>query len=102
MELRSVTTSCAKGKAEETRKREHTTKDELEKLDHIICNSRDLMNIDYELKKYEDLKKELQQLHENKGEAAKFRSKCLWVEKVECPTKYFLNPKLRKGTIVGG
>ena len=70
MELRSVTISYAKGKAKETSKREHTIKDELEKLDHIICNSRDLMNIDYELKQYEDLKKELQQLYENKGEAA--------------------------------
>ena len=47
------------------------------------------MNIDYELKQYEDLKKELQQIYENKGEAAKFRSKCLWVEKGERPTKYF-------------
>ena len=95
MELRSVTISCAKGKAKETSRREHTIKDELEKLDHIICNSRDLTNIDYELKKYEDLKKELQQLHENKGEAAKFRSKCLWVEKGECPTKYFFNLEKR-------
>lgn len=49
------------------------------------------MNIDYELKQYEDLKKELQQLYENEGEAAKYRSKCLWVEKGERPTKYFFN-----------
>ena len=33
-----------------------------------MCNSCDLMNIDYELKQYEDLKKELQQLWENKGD----------------------------------
>ena len=67
MELRSVTISYAKGKAKETNKREYAIKDELEKLDHIICNSRDLMNIDHELKQYEDLKKELQQLYEKKG-----------------------------------
>ena len=95
MELRSVTISYAKGKAKETSNREYTIKDELEKLDHIICNSRDLMNIDYELKQYEDLKKELQQLYEKKGEAAKFRSKCLWVEKGERPTKYFFNLEKR-------
>ena len=53
------------------------------------------MNIDYELKQYEDLKKELQQLYDNKGEAAKFRSKCLWVEKGERPTKYFFNLEKR-------
>ena len=76
MELRSVTISYAKGKAKETSKREHTIKDELENLDHIIYNSCDLMNINYELKQYEDLKNELQQLYENKGEAAKFRPKC--------------------------
>ena len=49
------------------------------------------MNIDYELKQYEDLKKELQQIYENKGEAAKCKSKCLWVEKGDHPTKYFFN-----------
>ena len=53
------------------------------------------MNIDYELKQYEDLKKELQQLYEKKGEAAKFRSKCLWVEKGERPTNYFFNLEKR-------
>ena len=95
MELRSVTISYAKGKAKETSKREHTIKDELENLDHIIYNSCDLMNIDYELKQYEDLKNELQQLYENKGEAAKFRSKCLWVEKGERLTKYFFNLEKR-------
>ena len=53
------------------------------------------MNIDYELKQYEDLKKELQQFYEKKGEAAKFRSKWLWVEKGERPTKYFFNLEKR-------
>ena len=95
MELRSETISYAKEKAKETSKREYTIKDELEKLGHITCNSRDLMNIDYELKQYEDLKKELQQLYEKNGEAAKFRSKCLWVEKGERPTKYFFNLEKR-------
>ena len=67
MELRSVTISYAKGKAKETSKRKYPIKDELEKLDHIICNSGDLMNINYELKQYEDLKKGRQQLYEKKG-----------------------------------
>ena len=58
-------------------KRELKINDTLDKLDHIICNSDDLTNIDQELKQYENLKKELQELYENKGEAAKFRSKCL-------------------------
>jgi hypothetical protein len=53
------------------------------------------MNLNHELKQYEDLKKELQQSYENKGEAAKLRSKCLWVEKGERPTKYFFNLEKR-------
>lgn len=48
MELLSVTISYAKGKAKETSKREHTIKDELEKLDPLFYNSCDVMNIEYE------------------------------------------------------
>ena len=48
-----------------------------------------------ELKQYDNLKKELQQIYENKGEAAKFRSKCMWAEKGERPTKYFFNLEKR-------
>lgn len=66
-ELRSATISYAKGKARKTSKHDQTIKDEVEKIDHIICSSCDSMNIDYEQKQYENLKKELQQLYENKG-----------------------------------
>ena len=48
-----------------------------------------------ELKKYDVLKKELQELYEAKGEAAKFRAKCAWLEKGERPTKYFFNLEKR-------
>jgi len=34
-------------------------------------------------------------LYDVKGEAAKFRSKCLWVEQSERPIKYFFNLGLR-------
>ena len=95
MEIRCMTISYAKRKAKETNKRELIIKDTLDKLDHIICNNADLTNIDQELKQYENLKKELQELYENKGEAAKFRSKCLWVERGEKPTKYFFNLEKR-------
>ena len=95
MEIRCMTISYAKRKAKETNKRELIIEDTLGKLDHIICNNADLTNIDQELKQYENLKKELQELYENKGEAAKFRSKCLWVERGEKPTKYFFNLEKR-------
>ena len=48
------------------------------------------------LKKYDDLKKELQHQYENKGKAAIFRSKCRWVEKGEFKApKYFFNLEKR-------
>ena len=90
--LRSVTISYAKGKAKETSKREYTMIDELEKRDHIICNSRDLMNIDYELKQPEDLIKRVKR--QNLG------------QNVYGLKKGNVQPNissiLRKGTIVGG
>ena len=34
-------------------------------------------------------------IYEAKGEAAKFRAKCRWLEKVERPTKFFFNLEKR-------
>ena len=65
MEIWCLTFSYAKGKAKETNKRELIIKDELDRLDHIICSNADLTNITQELKQYDNLKKELQQLYQN-------------------------------------
>jgi len=43
---------------------------------------------------YEKLKKELQEIYEEKGRGAIFRPKARWTENGEKPTKYFLT--LRK------
>ena len=98
MEIRSFTVSFAKGKAKEAKKRQLIINDEMDRLDHIICTNSDVTctSLDEELKKYDNLKKELQQIYESKGEAAKFRSKCMWAEKGERPTKYFFNLKIKK------
>ena len=72
MKIRCMTISYAKRKAKETNKRKLIIKDALDKLDHNICNNADLTNIDQESKQYENLKKELPELYENKGETAKF------------------------------
>ena len=95
MEIRCFTISFAKGKAKEAKKRELIIKDEMDRLDHIICSNSDVLSLDKELKKYDNLKKELQQIYKSKGEAAKFRSKCMWAEKGERPTKYFFNLEKR-------
>ena len=71
MEIRCMTISYAKRKAKETNKCELIIKDTLDKLDHIICNNADLTNIDQELKQYENLKKELQELYKNKRRSGK-------------------------------
>ena len=96
MEIRSTTISFSKGKAQAIRKHEAEIKQQLDKLDKIICNSQNLDNIDGIEKQYDDLKKELQHQYENKGKAAIFRSKCRWVEKGEFKaTKYFFNLEKR-------
>ena len=95
MEIRCFNISFAKGKAKETRNRELVIKEEMDRLDHIICSNSDITSLDEELKQYDSLKKELQQIYKNKGEAAKFRSKCMWTEKGERPTKYFFNLEKR-------
>ena len=50
MEIRSTTISVSKGKAQAIRKHEAEIKQQLDKLDKIICNSQNLDNIDGILK----------------------------------------------------
>ena len=66
MEIRRTTISFSKGKAQAIRRHEAEIKQQLDKLDKIICNSQNLDNIDGILKQYDDLKKELQHQYENK------------------------------------
>ena len=95
MEIRTSTISFSKGRAKINRRREISIKNQLDQLDEKICASDDALTLDEELKQYDNLKKELQTLYDVKGEAAKFRSKCLWVEQGERPTKYFFNLEKR-------
>ena len=50
MEIRRTTISFSKGKAQAIRKHEAEIKQQLDKLDKIICNSQNLDNIDGILK----------------------------------------------------
>ena len=95
MEIRSTTISFSKRKAQVTHTHEAETKQQLDELDKIICNSQNLDNIDGVLKQYDDLKKELQRQYENKGKAAIFRYKCRWVEEGEKARKYVFNLEKR-------
>ena len=62
----------------------------LEELDNVICKSDNLDNVEKELKYYDELKRELNEIYERKGRAAMFRSKCRWVEKASVPPSTFL------------
>jgi len=68
---------------------------QLEILDCNICDNFNSPDITRILKEYEDLKTERQSVYEEKGKAAIFGSKCHWVEKGKCPTKYFINLEKR-------
>ena len=57
MEIRSTTISFSKGKPQAIRKHEAEIKQQLDKLDKIICNSQNLDNIDGIEKQYDDLKR---------------------------------------------
>ena len=95
MELRRATVSFAKGKAKAIKKRQEEIKEKLDELDKIICSSSNLNQISSTLDQYEKYKKELQDLYEQKGKGAIFRSKCRWVEQGERATKYFFNLEKR-------
>ena len=89
MELRAKTIKYSKQKRSSLRNKEETLQNELQELDHKICNND---TFDQEiLEKYEAAKEELKHIHEVKGREAMFRSKMKWFELGEKPTKYFFN-----------
>ena len=93
MELRSETIRYSKGKSKQSKMRESIIQSRIEELDSKICNDVCLeQNI---LLEYEKLKKELQEIYEEKGRGAIFRSKARWIENGEKPTKFFFNLERR-------
>ena len=73
MEIRSETLRYSKGKSKQSKMRESIIQSRIEELDSKICNDVCLdQNI---LLEYEKLKKELQEIYEEKGREAIFRSK---------------------------
>ena len=90
-QFRATTISYSKNKSKLIHAREEEVKSRLEELDPIICNNFNSPGIDLVLKKFDNLKTELQLIYQKKGRSAIFRSKYRWVEKGERPTKYFFN-----------
>ena len=63
----------------------------LSEINALISNSNGLQNIDSELKEYELLKHNLQDIYENKEKGAIFPSKVRMSEEGEKPTRCFFN-----------
>ena len=91
MEIRSLTIPYSKNKAKKSRYVEKAIQNRLDEIDVLITNSNGLQNIDSELKEYERLKRDLQDIYDSRGKGAIFRSKVRWTEEGEKPTKYFFN-----------
>ena len=68
---------------------------ELDHFDSVIFNNLFSADIDHVLQEYENLKKELRSIYEDRGKQAMFQVKCLWIENGERPTKYFFNLQKR-------
>jgi len=67
----------------------------LEALETLINNCTNEEQLSAEIKEYDNLKTELQQIYEAKGKGAILRSKVRWVEQGEKSTKYFFNLQKR-------
>ena len=88
MEIRSETISYSKKKKRELQCHEDNIQCKLEELDLEICNNGNLS--DNVLNEYDNLKTEVKEIYDLKGQEAMFRSKVKWIEYGEKPTKYFL------------
>jgi len=93
MEIRSETISYFKGKSKQSKMCESIIQSRIEELDSRIC--KDVCLDQNSLLEYEKLKKELQEIYEEKGRGAIFRSKARWIENGEKPTKFFFNLEKR-------
>ena len=91
MEIRSATICFSKERSKLTNTRDKEIKRLLEEINTVICYSNNLQGIEKELKNYDNLKKELEEIYDHRGQAAMFPSKCRWVEQGERPSKYFFN-----------
>ena len=91
MEIRANTIKYSKQNRAELNKREIILQSELQELDYQICNTAFEDLEQGILDKYESTKEELKCIYDQRGKEAMFRSKVIWLEQGEKPTKYFFN-----------
>ena len=89
-EIRKFTNDYTKSKAKERRKHHALLESEFEKLENNLESSENL-------RKYENLKSDLELIYDHIAEAVRLRSKCDWYEQGEKSTKFFLNLEKQRG-----
>ena len=87
MESRSATFVFSKSKGKRISNREQELRRRIDQLDVNICDNCSSPYIDGVLREYEELKKRLKSILEEKEKQAMFRAKCRWIENGERPTK---------------
>ena len=95
MEIRNITISYTRHKGKQCRNRVTELQNRLEALETMINNCNNEEQLSAEIKEYDNLKTELQQIYEAKGKGAILRSKVRWVEQGEKSSKYFFNLEKR-------
>ena len=96
MEIRTKTISISKHLANSRNCRKMEIPCRLQVLAEFICNNFHSPDIDKVLNELDDLKTELQIIYTRKENAAIFRSKYIWLENGEHPTKQFLCARIRR------
>ena len=66
-------------------------------LEKNLNNLENVLGNDDNLESYHNVKDKIVEIYEKKAEDARIRSKCLWYEKGEKSTKFFLNLEKRRG-----
>ena len=93
--IRTDTTTYSISKYKEQNKLLNVLSAKLEALENLVSSTPDLNSVD----EYNQVKKELEELYENKVKGAMIRSRCNLLKNNEKPLKFFLNLEKAKNNI---
>ena len=76
MEIRGITFPFSKNKAKQLHQKESDIQNRLQVLDRVISNSPTTDRIKNEINEYNNLREEIDLIHQKKGKGSIIRSKC--------------------------
>ena len=85
MEIRGITFPFSKNKAKQLHQKESYIQNRLQVLDRVISNSPNTDRIKNEINEYNNLREEIDLIHQKKGKGSIIRSKCKWIERGRRP-----------------